>query len=176
MSERGILTELAIQFALISVISIGGAVAVLPEMHRAAVEVHGWMSSETFANLFALAQAAPGPNVIIVTLIGWHVAGVPGALIATVAMTGPAFILAYGASQAWERWHKVQWYKTFERGVVPITVGLIAASGCLLTSASGYGWANYLITAATVACVLFTRINPLIVLSGAALLGLTGML
>ncbi|PVE24889.1 chromate transporter [Microvirga sp. KLBC 81] len=176
MNERGILTELAIQFALISLVSIGGAAAVLPEMHRAVVDVHGWMSSETFANLFALAQAAPGPNVIVVTLIGWHVAGVPGALVATTAMTGPAFIVAYGAAQVWERWHRVQWYKTFERGVVPITVGLIAASGWLLTSASGFSLVNYLITAATVACVLFTRINPLIALSGAALLGLTGMI
>ncbi len=176
MNERGILTELAIQFALISVVSIGGAAAVLPEMHRAVVDVHGWMSSETFANFFALAQAAPGPNVIIVTLIGWHVAGVPGALVATAAMTGPAFIIAYSASHAWERWNSVPWYKAFERGVVPITVGLIAASGWLLTDASGYSCANYLITAATVACVLFTKINPLIALTAAAVLGLTGMI
>lgn len=176
MNERDVLTELTIQFALISIVSIGGAAAVLPEMHRAVVDVHGWMSSETFANLFALAQAAPGPNVIIVTLIGWHVAGIPGALVTTAAMTGPAFVIAYGASRAWERWNSVSWYKTFERGVVPVTVGLITASGWLLTDASGFSWKNYLITAVTVACVLFTKINPLIALAAAAALGLTGMI
>jgi chromate transporter len=171
MNERSVLTELAIQFAVISLVSIGGAAAVLPEMHRAVVDVHGWMSSETFANLFALAQAAPGPNVIVVTLIGWQVAGVPGALVATAAITGPSFMLTYGASQAWKRWHSVGWYKIFERGIVPITVGLVAASGWLLTNAAGYGWQNYVITAITVACVLFTRINPLAVLAAAAVLG-----
>jgi chromate transporter len=176
MSERGVLTELAIQFALISLVSIGGANATLPEMHRAVVDVHGWMTSETFANLFALAQAAPGPNVLVVTLIGWQVAGVPGALVTTFAMTGPAFVVAYSASRAWERWHRVQWYKAFERGVVPVTVGLIAASGCVLTEAAALSWVNYLITAVTAACVLFTRINPLVALSAAAVLGLSGLI
>lgn len=176
MNERGILTELAIQFALISLVTIGGAAAALPEMHRAVVEVHGWMSSETFANLFALAQAAPGPNVIVVTLIGWQVAGLSGALVATAAITGPAFAVAYAASHVWERWNSVGWYKTFERGIVPITVGLIVASAWLLTNASGFGWLNYVITALTAACVLFTRINPLIALAAAAVLGITGVI
>jgi chromate transporter len=174
MNERGVLTELAIQFALISLVTVGGATAVLPEIHRAVVDVHGWMSGETLANLFALAQAAPGPNIMVITLIGWEVAGLSGALVATAGMTGPAFVLTYGVSRLWQRWQNLSWYKTFERGIVPITVGLVTASGWLLTTAAGSSWASYLVTAATAGCLLFTRINPLMLLAAAAVLGLAG--
>jgi chromate transporter len=112
----------------------------------------------------------------VVTLIGWQVAGLAGALLATAAFTGPAFLVAYGASQLRERWHAVGWYKTIERGIAPITVGLIVASGWLLTDVAGRNWQSYLITAVTAACILFTRINPLIALFAAAVLGLTGII
>src|SRR5258706_13600256 len=62
-------------FSLLSLIAVGGAITVIPEMHRSVVEVHGWMSGAQFADLFALAQAAPGPNILVVSLIGWKVAG-----------------------------------------------------------------------------------------------------
>src|SRR5262249_20123929 len=86
---------LAIQMALLSFFAIGGAVAAIPEMHRLAVDVEHWMTDRQFADMFALAQLSPGPNVMIVTLIGYHVAGMTGALVATVAMCGPTCFLAY---------------------------------------------------------------------------------
>jgi Chromate transporter len=87
------LTALFLNFAILSFFAIGGVNAAIPEMHRQAVDVHGWMTNQRFADLFAIAQAAPGPNAILVTLIGWDVAGVPGALAATLAMIGPASVL-----------------------------------------------------------------------------------
>ncbi len=176
MSERGVLAELAIQFALLSLLTVGGASAVLPEIHRMVVDVHGWMSSETFANLFALAQAAPGPNIMVITLIGWEVAGLQGAVVATAGMTGPAFVLTYGASRLWQRWRDLSWYRTFERGIVPITVGLITASAWLLTTAAGASWLSYLVTATSAACLLLTRVNPLLVLAAASVLGVAGLI
>ena len=129
MSGRGVLPELGLQFAIISLVAIGGGNAVLPEMHRMVVDVHGWMSSETFAKLYALAQAAPGPNILVVTLIGWFVAGIPGALVTTAAITLPAGALAYAAAQARSRWNQRAWWKDFERAVAPLTVGLVLATG-----------------------------------------------
>lgn len=174
MKERGALSELGLQFAIISLVAIGGGNAVLPEMHRMVVDVHGWMSSETFARLYALAQAAPGPNILVVTLIGWHVAGIPGALVTTAAITLPASTLAFAASQARSRWNQLAWYKDFERAVAPLTVGLVLASGWLLTSSTSTGWTSYAVTAAAAALVLFTRANPLVALAFGAVLGLAG--
>ena len=87
-SEIATLLTLAGYFALLSLFAIGGANAALPEMHRLAVEVMHWMSDRQFADMFAIAQVTPGPNVIVVTLIGYHVAGLAGALVAT-ASAGP---------------------------------------------------------------------------------------
>lgn len=76
-------------FALLSLFAVGGANAAIPEMHRIAVEVMQWMTERQFADSFAIAQISPGPNIIIVTLIGYHVAGLAGAAVATAAMCGP---------------------------------------------------------------------------------------
>ena len=89
------LVALAGYFALLSLFAVGGANAAIPEMHRIAVEVMGWMTDKQFADSFAIAQMSPGPNVIIVTLIGYHVAGLAGAAVATVAMCGPTCVLAF---------------------------------------------------------------------------------
>ena len=69
---------LAVQFAIMSLLALGGANAVVPEIHRQAVELRGWMTERQFADMFAISQAAPGPNVMIVTLVGYHVAGIVG--------------------------------------------------------------------------------------------------
>jgi chromate transporter len=133
------------------------------------------MSSEAFVTFFALAQAAPGPNVMVATLIGWHVAGVAGALVATVGILGPAGVLTYVASRFWARWNQLPWYRTFERGLVPVTVGLILAGGWLLTSAAATSLMSYVVTAGTALVVLLTRAHPLLALASAAALGVAGI-
>jgi len=169
------LVLLGLNFAMFSLLSIGGVITVLPEIHRTVVEVNGWMSSEAFVTFFALAQVAPGPNVMVVTLIGWHVAGLAGALVATAGILGPSGVLTYVASRAWARWNQLAWYRTFERGLVPVTVGLGLAGGWLLTSAAATSPASYLVTAGTAAFVLLTRAHPLFALGIAAALGVIGL-
>ena len=89
-----VLGEVAAQFAILSLLSIGGANAVIPEIQRRAVEVEHWMTNADFTQLFALSQAAPGPNVLIVSLIGWKVAGVLGGVVALLAMSGPSSMIS----------------------------------------------------------------------------------
>ena len=98
--DGGILLTLLGYFALMSLFAIGGANGAIPEMHRLVVETRGWMTDRQFADMFALAQVTPGPNVIIVTLVGYHVAGIAGALVATLGMCGPAcaFALSWAGS------------------------------------------------------------------------------
>ena len=172
MSE--VLVELAVDFSLLSVFAVGGVITVLPELHRSVVEVHGWMTSAEFARLFALAQASPGPNILVVSLIGWKVAGLAGAAVATAAVCAPSSILTYGVSQIWQRFRDARWRKTVEEGLVPVTVGLMLAGGYLITRAADQNAMGFVITAVTAGAVLGTRIHPLWLLAAGGLIGLAG--
>ena len=132
-----LLQQLGTTFAWLSLLQFGGTNAVVPEMHRQAVDVFHWMDAQTFANLFALAQLAPGPNVMIVSLIGWHVAGFAGLLVATVAMTGPPCLLAFGMSRLMQRAGQSRWLVIIKDGLVPLAIGMILASGWVMAGRLG---------------------------------------
>jgi chromate transporter len=166
------LLALLAQFAVLSLLAFGGANGVVPEMHRQAVAVHRWMSDRDFTALFAIAQAAPGPNVMIATLVGWKAAGVPGALVATAAMCGPSCVLTFFAARVWDRYRDAPWRQVLAAGLAPVTVGLVSATAWLLIRAADRDVALALITAATAAVIYFTRLNPLWCLAAAAGLGL----
>jgi chromate transporter len=168
------LAQLAVDFSLLSLFAFGGVITVLPEMHRNVVEVHAWMSGAEFAQLFALAQASPGPNILVVSLIGWKVAGLAGALVATGAVCAPSSVLTYAVSRIWQRFRGARWRKTVEDGLVPVTVGLMLAGGYLITLAADHSAMAFVITAVTAAAVLATRIHPLWLLAAGGLIGLAG--
>lgn len=169
-----VLAQLAIDFSLLSLFAIGGVITVLPEMHRSVVEVHGWMTGAEFAQLFALAQASPGPNILVVSLIGWKVAGLAGAAVATAAVCAPSSVLTYAVSRVWQRFRGARWRNVVEDGLVPVTVGLMLAGGYLITLAADHSALALVITAATAGTVLTTRIHPLWLLAAGGLLGLAG--
>lgn len=175
-SDFGILTTLAAHFALLSLFAIGGANAAIPEMHRVAVELHGWMTDRQFTDMFAIAQVTPGPNVIIVTLIGYHVAGLPGALVTTAAMCGPTCVVAYYVGRVWERFRDARWRVAIQAGLVPVSVGLIAASAWILAMTGDHNWIAAGITIATAIVGYFSKLNPLWLFAPAALIGLFGYL
>jgi chromate transporter len=170
-----VLWELASQFLVLSFLSIGGANAIIPEIHRRVVETQHWMTDADFAQLFALSQAAPGPNVLIVSLIGWKVAGVVGGVVAMLAMSGPSSILTYGVAHAWERFRDAPWRIAIQRALAPVTVGLILASGYVLTRTADHSWTAYAITGATLALTLRTSVHPLWMLAMGAVLGAFGV-
>jgi chromate transporter len=176
MKEGSTLLVLALQFSLLSFLAVGGAVSALPEMHRQAVEVYHWMSSTQFAQLVAIAQASPGPNVLIVTLIGQQVAGVPGALVATFCMCGPACVLAFQIVRAFHRFKESRWAVAVQAGLIPVSVGLVAATALIVARSADQGWGTLLITAATFALTRWTSVSPLWALGAASLIGWAGML
>lgn len=173
--DGGVLTTIAVQFAGIALLSFGGANAVLPEMYRQAVELRGWVTEHQFADMFAMSQVIPGPNVMIVTLIGFHLAGLIGAMVATLAMCGPTAVLAYLLGRAWDRVRDARWRAVVESGLVPISVGLVAASAAVLTIATSTNLVAALIVAITAAITYFTRWSPLWPIAVGALLGLAGL-
>lgn len=168
MSEAT-LTGIAATFALTSLIAIGGANAVVPDIHRQVVDVHGWMDGATFAQLFAIAQVAPGPNVLIVSLIGWKVAGWAGLAVATLAMIAPSSLIAFAAGRGLARHADAPWVKAAKSGLAPIAIGLIAASGFIMARAAATSLWLAGATLGAAALIFFTRANPLIALGAAAL-------
>jgi chromate transporter len=163
-------------FALLSLFAVGGANAAIPEMHRIAVEVMHWMNDRQFADMFAIAQASPGPNVIIVTLIGYHVAGFLGAAVATIGMCGPTCVLAFFVARVWDRFKDAHWRIAIQGGLVPVSLGLIGASAFVLARTADNNIYAGATTAVTIVVALLTRINPLWLFAAGGLLGLTGWL
>jgi chromate transporter len=174
--DTGTLVALAGYFALMSLFAIGGANSAVPEMQRVAVEVERWMTDRQFSDIFAMAQITPGPNVIIVTLIGYHVAGLIGALVATLAMCGPTCVFAFYVGQAWERFKEAPWRRVIQAGLLPISIGLIAASAFVVASVALHNLVAVAITLGTAILTYMTRLNPLWIFAAAALLGLAGLI
>ena len=167
--------SLAATFGLMSLFAVGGASAAIPEMHRIAVDVQHWMTDKQFADLYAIAQLSPGPNVLIVTLIGYTVAGFAGALVATLAMCVPTAALAYCVSRFLKRSSHSRWPGIIQTALVPLSIGLMAASGLVLTLTSDRTWTAGLVTAIAAALALATRINPLWLLLAGGILGFAGV-
>lgn len=169
------LIALAILFAQLSLLAFGGGNTILPEMQRQVVEVHGWLTAREFTDMFALAQAAPGPNMMVVTIIGWHVAGWPGVLVTSLAKFGPSSIVTALVMRFWDRFKDRPWRRAVQAGLVPVTVGLVAASAVLITRESVHEWALGGVTAVCALMAWRTRIHPLWLLALGALAGLTGV-
>ncbi|MCX7308739.1 MAG: chromate transporter [Afipia sp.] len=168
------LYTLAWTFGLMSLLAIGGANSTIPEMHRVAVDVHHWMTDTQFADMFAIAQLSPGPNVLIVTLIGFHVAGVIGALIATFAMCGPSAILAYYVSNMLSRSSQSPWPALLQTALVPLSIGLMCASGLILTLTADRSWVAAAVTLTAAVLAIATRLNPFWMLAMGGVLGFAG--
>lgn len=167
--------DLAVVFSQLGLAAVGGGNTVLPEMHRQVVDVHRWMTDGEFASLFALAQASPGPNMLVSTLIGWRVAGVSGALSATLAMVGPPAVLAYTVANAWQRFRDRPWRAALQGGITPVVAGLVLAAAVLLSIATSTGLGTAALTVGTGVVLVATRLSPLWLLALGAGLGMLGL-
>jgi chromate transporter len=177
MNESGnpILT-LAMTFGVMSLFAVGGANSAIPEMHRVAVDVHHWLTDKEFADVFAIAQLSPGPNVLIVTLIGYAVAGISGALVATLAMCVPTAVLAFYVSRFLRQRSHSRWPAIIQAALVPLSIGLMGASGLILALTSDRTWAAALVTAGAAILASTTRLNPLWLLLAGGVWGFAGVL
>ena len=173
--KGGPLVSLATLFVSLSLVSFGGGNTVVPAMHHHAVDIEHWLSDRQFADLFALAQAAPGPSSLFVSLIGFAAAGIIGAAVATVAMLAPSCALMYAACRGWERLRTTSWRPAIERGLAPVTVGLVFATALTITRAADHGPGAYALTAVATLALLLTPVNPLLVMAAAATFGLLGL-
>ena len=174
-SDTNPILSLAWTFGVMSLFAVGGANAAIPEMHRLAVDVQHWMTDKQFADVFAISQLSPGPNVLIVTLIGYSVAGVAGGLAATLAMCLPTAVLAYFVSRLLTRSSQSRWPGIIQAALVPLSIGLMGASGLILAVTSDRSWAAALITGVSAWLAFATRVNPFWMFLAGGCLGFAGL-
>jgi chromate transporter len=167
---------LAAHLAVLSSVSFGGFPTVLPDVHNF-IAANGWVTDREFANFFAVSQVVPGPNMILMmSLVGLKVAGVPGAIASALATFGPPCAMYYASYRLWDRFRDLPWQRVVRRGLAPLTIGLVIAGGYVMARAADTGWPSAVITVAAVVLMLLTRINPFWILAVGGALGGLGLL
>ncbi len=162
-------------FLLLSLLAIGGAITTAPDMHRYLVTEHGWISDEQFTASIALAQAAPGPNLLFVAVMGWNVAGPLGALATMSGILLPSTLLTLWATR-WAQAHReAVGMRAFATGMAPLTLGLLAATSWVLTQPFRQRPGAWALLALTVGLTLRTRLSPLWMVGLGALAGALGL-
>lgn len=139
MEDSKTFLALLLIFAPLSLVSIGGGASVLAEMQHQAVVVHGWVTQDEFAELFAISRVAPGPGALLATLIGWQAAGWLGVLVVSLAYFLPSSVVVYVAAHFWNRWRGSVWHAAVEEGFAPISAGLILAGAFAVLNTGGSG-------------------------------------
>jgi chromate transporter len=175
MKDDSALSSFLVQLVFLSFISIGGINAAVPELHRQVVDINRWLSEQQFTDFFAIANAAPGPNLLIVTLIGYQLGGLAGALAATATLCTPTCLLTYFVAHVWERFKDAPLRIAIQAGLMPVTVGLVAATAYLIARVADQSAVAVAISAATAMLAYFTRIHPLWAFAAAAALGSAGL-
>lgn len=161
-------------FMTLSLLAVGGAITTVPDMQRFVVGQQGWLSDAQFNACVALGQAAPGPNVLFVAIIGFNVGGLAG-VVATMAGTLlPSATLALAASRWGERNRHSRGLRAFTAGLAPLTIGLLAATGWILLQPVGWRWGALLLVAGTLWLMLRTRRSPLWAMAVGAAAGVAG--
>jgi chromate transporter len=132
---------------------------------------------QDFTNVFAMAQAIPGPNMILMMgLIGWKVSGLAGAFAAATATFAPPCAMYFAAFRLMRRFQEAHWQRVVRSALIPVTTGLIIASGIVMAQAAGISWTAVAVTGAAVVAMLTTRLNPLWLLAAGGALGGLGLL
>ncbi len=173
--RSGTLLAVARVFASLSLVSIGGGNTVLPEIHQQAVGVQHWMTNQQFADIYAISEAAPGPSSMISGLVGYKAGGLPGALVAMLSILGPSSLLMYVACRTWDRFRDAKWRIAFEKGLAPVSLGLLFSSGLTVVKSADQGAVALAITALTTVLLVRTKISPLLIMAAAGGLGALGL-
>jgi chromate transporter len=168
---------LVAHLAVLSMISFGGIPTVLPDLREYLVTTHGWITDQEFANCFAVVQAIPGPNMILMmSFIGWKVGGLPIAMASAVATFGPPCAISFAVFRFWDRFRDRDWQRLVRRGLAPVTIGLVIAGGFVMAGAGAGGWPSLLVTIAAIAAMLATRVNPMWLIAAGGAIGASGLL
>jgi chromate transporter len=164
------LLSLFLVFAPLSLMSFGGGQAIIADMQHQTVDIQHWMSGREFVDIFAVSRAAPGPSTLIAALIGWHVAGLPGAVVAAIAIYLPSSLIVYAAVRWWHASKDSPWRSILQRGLTPVAVGLVFAGALAVLQAARVDALQIFATVLTAGLLLTTRVGVYAIMAGAAFL------
>lgn len=162
---------LCLHFMVLSLLAVGGAITTAPDMQRYLVGEQGWMSDAQFTTGVAIAQAAPGPNILFVAVMGWHVAGVAGVLATMLGIMGPSSVLALIVGRYGQRRADAIGLRAFTAGLTPLTLGLLLSTGWILTAPTRHDWVAVVLVLGAVAVSVRSRLSPMWLIAAGAVVG-----
>ena len=168
------LLHLWLHFMLLSMLAVGGAITTAPDMQRYLVAEQGWMSDAQFTTGVAIAQAAPGPNILFVAVMGWHVAGLAGVIATLTGIMVPSSLLAWLVGRYRQRQAGSRGMRAFTAGLTPLTLGLLVSTGWVLLTPSRHQPVAWALVAATVVLSVRSRISPMWLIGAGAAVGVLG--
>jgi chromate transporter len=167
-----LLLSIAQIFAVTALVSVGGISTMIPEIHRQAVGIYGWMNDEQFASAFAISQVAPGPNVLLMSLVGWRVAGFAGMMVATLATIIPTSLICLLASRLENRLTHAKGYWVARKSLPPLILGLVFSSGVITAKAAIDSWMGAGVAFCVALYFFLSKSNPLVSIFAAVLVGI----
>ncbi len=158
-------------FAYISLLTVGGGLAAFPELKTLTVDAHHWLTFPQLIHFFSIGQLSPGPNMMMVASIGQWVAGPVGALVVVTAFFLPSACLTFAVGRIWDRMAGWPWRDSIQRGLAPVSIGLLLAGSISIARGAITGWLGGVIAVAVLAVLLVTRVNPAVLILGSGLIG-----
>lgn len=169
--STGELVALFLHFLSLAAFATGGAIALASDMHRYVVDRHGYITHAQFVDSIAIGQAAPGPNILFVTVMGWQIGQLPGAMATTLGIALPALVFPVLVSRLGRLAQFDRLIRSLQRGLGPVALGLMAATVYLLARELPGSWRGVAIAGATLAALLFTKLPPAVPILAAGTLG-----
>ncbi|WP_325422386.1 chromate transporter [Aquabacterium sp.] len=169
------LLQLFGHFMLLSMLAVGGAITTAPDMQRYLVHEQGWMSDAQFTASVAIAQAAPGPNILFVALVGLNVAGLMGVLATMLGIMLPSSLVAWSVGRLRRQRSQSIVLRAFTAGLTPLTLGLLLSTGWVLMAPTRQHWGTGVLVAVTVLTMVRTKLSPLWLIALGAVAGMQGL-
>jgi chromate transporter len=165
------LIHLALVFARCSLLAVGGGLTVLPEMQHLTVAQYHWVTNAQFRDSYSLGQVTPGPGMLMSAAIGYHAAGLPGALVAGVAMCLPSLVLTMLVGRNWDRFAASPWRMSLQRGLAPVVIGLMASGAYALARTAVLGPLTAIVAVAVTVALFRTRLHPTLLVAAGGVVG-----
>ena len=165
-------SDLVRVFAYLSILTVGGGMAAFPEMKILTVDVHKWLTFPQLIHIYSVGQMAPGPNMMMIVVIGQWAAGLLGAIVTLLAFFGPTALLAFVVAKGWKKLEKWPWRTSIQQGLAPVSIGLLLAGSFTMAKGAITGLETGAIAVGVLLILLQYKINPALLVVGGAVVGL----
>ena len=159
-------------FAYLSLLTVGGGMAAFPEMKVLTVDVHQWLTFAQLIHIYSVGQMAPGPNMMMIVVIGQWAGGFIGAMVTAIAFFGPTAVLAFLVAKGWRKLEKWPWRGSIQQGLAPVSIGLLLAGCFTMAKGAITGLETGALAVGTLLILLQYKINPALLVVAGAIIGI----